>query len=279
MWLQGSGPEAEPVNDFHQPGTVVVRMPIRAQCYDLVVVVHADAAAHTDHHGLAIHRLHARLEMGDEYSPVNSHLAPSRGLDEPLYDEIVRFERVTKGSCSRYIRASLTTPPYNCINLKKLLFGIYLMGNPKAGMADKVMLNPVLGDAVNASYDLTCSFTCSHPELSTSRYDQTAGIGAAWNVILRTVFPVASERCLRLTCDPNVFAGRDRSASGAMLAAFARAEADKRKGRVTLGSNSFTISDISIPLACLFRSRFAAQRRSKWPSVSMENAQNQRLVA
>ena len=53
-------------DDLYQPGSVILRMPVGTQSHDLAVEIHADAAAHADRHSLAIHRLHARLEMGDQ---------------------------------------------------------------------------------------------------------------------------------------------------------------------------------------------------------------------
>ncbi len=175
---------------------------------------------------------------------VNFHLAPPRGIDEPVYDEMVQFEKVTNGPRGRRIHANLITPPLNCIRMKDLLCDLYRVEHTLPEMAPAVKLNPVFREIVMASHGLASCFSCSHPELSMQRYDDTAGMDAAWNVILPTISAVASERCLRLTCDHNVFAGQYRTESDAILAAFERAEVDKHDGRIESEGDSFTISGI-----------------------------------
>jgi hypothetical protein len=48
----------------------------------ITVEIHADATAHADDHGLAVHRLHASLEMRDQI--LGNHVQPFLGANKCL---------------------------------------------------------------------------------------------------------------------------------------------------------------------------------------------------
>jgi len=97
--LQGIGRGAGH-DDLDRTGVVALPCPLRPQRHDLAVQLHANPAAHADHHGLAVHDFEPLLEMvdqvgGDEPQPLlrtdnGSQLRPLR-LEAFLSFDLLTF--------------------------------------------------------------------------------------------------------------------------------------------------------------------------------------------